>query len=115
MYWKMFSSTPSLYPLEVNSGEEAGILKTSKSIAIGENEKSVFYFMKKPKWTFWATQYLFFLIFTQGYAHLLQKEREREHKRNIISASVHTLTGDQTHSLGMSPAGNRTRNFWRTA
>ena len=26
---------------------------------IGENEKYVFYFTEKTKWTFWPTQYLF--------------------------------------------------------
>ena len=33
----------------------ASILKISKSIVIGENEKCVFYFTEKTKWTFWPT------------------------------------------------------------
>ena len=35
--------------------EIANILKISKSIVIGENEKCVFYFMEKTKWTFMST------------------------------------------------------------
>ena len=35
----------------------ADILKISKTKKIiGENEKYVFYFIEKPKWTFWPTQ-----------------------------------------------------------
>ena len=26
---------------------------------IGKNEKCVFYFMEKTKWTFWPTQYMY--------------------------------------------------------
>ena len=36
--------------------EIADILKISKSIVIGENEKCVFYFMGKSTWTLWPTQ-----------------------------------------------------------
>ena len=35
--------------------ETANILKMSKSTVIGENEKHVFYFMKKAIWTFLPT------------------------------------------------------------
>ena len=34
------------------SREKANILKLSKSIVIGENEKCIFYFTKKIIWTF---------------------------------------------------------------
>ena len=35
------------------------ILKISKIIeVIGDNEKCIFYFMEKTKWTFWPTQYV---------------------------------------------------------
>ena len=36
----------------------ADILKISKSIVMGENEKCVFDFMEKHIWTFWSTQYI---------------------------------------------------------
>ena len=38
--------------------EIADILKMSKSIVMGENEKCVFDFMEKHIWTFWSTQYI---------------------------------------------------------
>ena len=36
--------------------EIADILKVSKSIVIGKNEKCVFYFTEKTEGTFWPTQ-----------------------------------------------------------
>ena len=43
-------------PVEVDSNQTErlieNILKISKSIVIGENEKCVFYFTEKTKWTF---------------------------------------------------------------
>ena len=36
--------------------EIAHTLKIPKLIVIGENEKCIFYFMEKTKWTFWSTQ-----------------------------------------------------------
>ena len=41
--------------------EIVNILKISKSIVIGENEKCVLYFTEKTKRTFWPTQYLAWL------------------------------------------------------
>ena len=38
--------------------EIADILKISKSIVTGKNEKCIFYFMDKTKQTFWPTQYI---------------------------------------------------------
>ena len=54
--------------------ERADILKISKSIVIGENEKCVFHFMKKkPRWTFWPTQYITINIWKSHFASYLWK------------------------------------------
>ena len=49
-------------PVEVDSNQTErvieNILKISKSIVIGENEKCVFYFTEKTMWTFWLTHYI---------------------------------------------------------
>ena len=68
MHWKTFSSIPGLYPLDANSGRwpppttGSRYLRHTQNIqinkVIGENEKFVFYFMEKTKWTFWPTQYI---------------------------------------------------------
>ena len=50
-HWKMFSSTPGIYPLEAYSSQHSQNIQMNK--VIGENEKCVFYFMEKTT-DFWA-------------------------------------------------------------
>ena len=57
MHGKTFSSTPGLYPLEVIAADSQHSQNIQINKVIGENEKYVFIFTEKTKWTFWPTQY----------------------------------------------------------
>ena len=57
MHWEVFNSTPGLYPLEAIVGDRRHTQNIQINNVTGENEKCVFYFMEKIKWTFWPIPY----------------------------------------------------------
>ena len=58
MHWKMFSSTPGLYPLEANSGRQSTYSKYPNQSSYWWNWKTcLLFYEKNTKWTFWPTQY----------------------------------------------------------
>ena len=72
---------------------------------IGENEKCVFYFTAKAKWTFQPTRYIPFFFFLRFYLFLERGrvgERERE-KHQCVFASRVSPTGDRACNPGMCP------------
>ena len=61
MLWKIFSSTPGLFPLKANNlVGDRDILKISKLIKLLVKTKNVSFILwkKKPIQTFWPTQYI---------------------------------------------------------
>ena len=58
MHWKMFSSTPGLYPLEANSKSQPTYSKYPNQWSYWWKWKMCLLFYIKTIWTFWPTQYI---------------------------------------------------------
>ena len=82
--------------------EIADILKISKSIVIGENEKCVFYFTEKTKWIFWPTRYI-------GLHHQVGEEQEKHNDESVEETCNADMSNERkpgTLSLGFDVFSN---------